>query len=112
MWEVFDNVLTQDLVDDVKTSDVVSKIINKDIKYQAEERPGRGEQDDKHSSVVRDYLIENKYTAGYGAEKVFEKMQEDLSGDEMRPLISELATKWESNHPGENFYATPEASAA
>lgn len=124
----------QKRIDHIRNSDtntvllaVIAKIIARDEKYQAEERPGRTQPtvddgpQDPHASFFRYFVLLDHKVGNPIFQKLYDQMREttfkyknsrfgvfDLRERHRQNVlmrkINILASKWELNHPGQQFF--------
>ncbi|HVQ44815.1 MAG TPA: hypothetical protein VMT30_07710 [Candidatus Saccharimonadia bacterium] len=113
MWAEYSKTL-QDPDSGIRRSPelILEDILAQDLHYQDNERPNRGDQDDVHESIAREYILGDRLTGSAQLMAARNQLREalmspavdeDTGGDWMLKRREELIGKWEANHPGQSF---------
>jgi hypothetical protein len=85
-----------------------------DIQYQQRKRPNRDRSADPHESFFRTYVLRGTSTRSVTYDSIMEQMRSVYEGGQSVDMekLEELQVAWEDTHPGQRFYAGPDALAA
>jgi hypothetical protein len=89
---------------------ILADMLTQDINYQDEPRPNRKGNQDPHESILREYVLGDKLNGSEQLLVVRDQLrstllspQHEYYGPDVTDLLRELASAWETNHPGQEF---------